>query len=275
MSHKTTAAEHFDDIEDNKKAAAVSYPRRKFAAAAPIPSKMLHCALFRVADKRVPRAEQVRKTFPLSSGGYLEYKGSELRQDEGNVFAALAHLTAGFGPAKGALFKPADLVKQLGWSKTDHSTTRLDECLMRLRDASLAFFTSNGEKAWLTGLVLEIEYKVEGKPDYWHVSLSDKLRSEAFEHFSQTTHLNTNILATLSGGLTSWLYAFIASQACDTAFLLDDLHTLSGSGTKDAKEWGRQVRAALDTLEKRKVILGYASTRGWVKVQKNPRQPSE
>lgn len=273
MTVRTTTKEFLDELTEERHAQAVSYPRRRFAKAAPIPTKILHCALFRVADKRSERRE-LEAVFPLSSGGYLAYKGPELRQDDGKVFAALAHLTAGFGTCHGAYFKPADFVKLLGWSRSQHSNERLETCLERLRDASLAFYNSVNKKVWVTGLVLEIDYVVKGKPGQWHVSLSDKLRQEAFDHFSQTTHLNIAILAKMSSGLVSWLYAFVLSNECDKPFLLEDLRILSGSNAKSAKEWGTQVREALDVLQERKV-LAYESKRGAVIVQKNPRQPRE
>jgi hypothetical protein len=275
MTIPTTSAAYFEELAEKRHDADTSYPRRLFAKAAPIPTKMLHCALFRVADKRVKRVGQLKKVFPLSSGGFLAYKGPELRQDDGHVFAALAHLTAGFGPEHGATFKPAEFVKLLGWSKSPYSTQRLDECLGRLRDASLTFYNSVNEKEWLTGLVLEINYTVPNKPNHWHVSLSYNLRKEAFDYFSQTTQLNMAILEKLPTGLVSWLYGFILSNQCDKPFVLEDLRILSGSGTKCAKEWGKQVRAALDVLQERKITLGYESRRGSVFVQKNPVQPRE
>lgn len=273
MTERMTSKEFYDKLAEEKHALAVSYPRRLFAKAAPIPAKILHCALFRVADKRSER-HQLEAEFPLSSGGYLEYKGPELRQDDGKVFAALAHLTAGFGTCHGAYFKPADFLKLLGWPRS-HSIERLEKCLERLREASLTFYNSVNKKEWVTGLVLEIDYVVKSKPGQWHVSLSDKLRQEAFDHFSKTTHLNIAILATLSRPLVSWLYAFILSNKCDKPFLLEDLRILSGSKASTAKEWGREVRDALNVLETRKVMLGYESKRGTVRVYKNPHQPQE
>jgi hypothetical protein len=275
MTITTTSAEFFDELAEERHAADVSYPRRRFAKAAPIPTKMLHCALFRVADKRVERIDQLKEDFPLSSGGFLAYKGPELRQDDGHVFAALAHLTAGFGPTHGATFEPSKFVKLLGWPRGKYSERRLDDCLGRLRDASLTFYNSIDEKVWVTGLVLEIHYKVKSKPGHWHVSLSENLRSNAFDYYSQTTQLNMAILEKLPTGLVSWLYGFVLSNKCDKPFLLEDLRILAGSKTKSAKDWGVQVRAALDVLQGRKITLGYQSTRGAVLVQKNPVQPRD
>lgn len=268
-----TTKEFFDEVAEEQHAIAVSYPKRKFALAAPVPSKLFHCAIFRVADKRDKRVDSLKRTFPLSSGGYVEFVGPELRQDDGKVFAILGHMTAGYGPAHGATFNPNEVVKMLGWSKSKHSLKRLDACLMRLRKADLMFFNSNDEKEWVTGLVLDITYKIESKPDCWHVALSDKLSHGAFLHFSQTTHLNIALMAKLQGELASWLYAFVASNACDKPLALDELLILSGSGSKCAKEWGRQVREALDILQEHEIIVGYTSKRGSVEVHKNPRQP--
>lgn len=271
-------AQYFDDaisnFEDNKKAAAMSYPKRLFAKAAPVPSKMLHNALFGITNHHTARAERVKRVMPLSSGGFLAYEGPEVRQDDGKVFAILGHLTAGYGPLHGATFKPEEFIALLGWSKGKHSLNRLDASLTRLSTANLTFFNSNDEKEWMTGLVHQVDYKIDGKPGYWHVKLSDKLRSEAFEHFSQTTHLNISLLAKLPDGVTSWLYSFIASNACDKPMVLEDLHILAGSGAT-GKEWGRQVREALDTLEKFGVIVSYTSKRGVVEVRKNPKQPRD
>lgn len=245
--------------------AGVLYPPRLFKAAAPVPAKLLHCALFRVADKRVARERFVERAFIVSSGGRFEYEGPELRQAEAAVFAVLTHELAGKGTEHPLDLDPEDVIAALGWSNSSHSHKKLVECLDRLTGAKLRAFNEAGEWMWSTGLVQSAKRLDDGR---LRVRMGEELRAEAWRFFSSTTHLNTAILRALPEGLASWLYGYIASNDCRVPFDLEDLRAFSGSATTDTSEWGKQVRAALKALAAAGAIKSFEASRGRVKVVK-------
>ena len=53
--------------------------------------------------------------FPLTSGGYIECCGKELRQDDESVLLELTYRVAGRSRASEPAFNPVGFVKALGW----------------------------------------------------------------------------------------------------------------------------------------------------------------
>lgn len=249
-------------ISEREHEARSLFPKKRFAAAMPVPTRMLHCALFRVADKRVQSAERISKTFSVSSGGRLEYKGAELRQAEGAVFAYICRLQAGKGLGQWLKLDPKDLIDTLGWAKgTSKSVDRLVACLDRLTDALLRFYDKNNNHMWTTHLVLEWKRSEDGS---FHAKLPESLTPEQWDLFSSTTQLNAKLLAKLPEGLTSWLYGFTAGNNGFIDYTIEDLHTYCGSEQSDLKEFTKQVRKALAVLQEAGAIKSFTVQRGVV-----------
>lgn len=225
----------------------VLYPEKKFPHAMPIPARMLHCALFRVADKRIPPLEKgVSKTVPLSSGGRIDYEGAELRQAEGAVFAYLCQLQAGKGLGQWLAFDPKHLIETLGWAKgTRKSIERLEACLTRLAKTTLEGYDRYGRRMWTTHLVLEWEHTKDGKVQ---AKLPEAMRHERWKDFSGTTHLDAKLLASFPEGLCSWLYGFTAANNGVVAYPVEALREYCGSEQADMKEFSKQLRKALANL---------------------------
>ena len=81
--------------------------------------------------------------FPLTSGGYIESYGEELRQDDESVLLKLTCRMVGRGRAFELVFNPVEFVKALGWDnghvvksesgeRAPYSVYRLKACIERL-----------------------------------------------------------------------------------------------------------------------------------------------
>ncbi len=255
----------YETIAEAQHYAATLYPTKRFSLAAPVPNKLLHCALFRVADKRKPRVEHLTVEFNLSSGGRLIFTGKELRQAEGAVFAYLCHLSAGKGLNQWLPVNAREAVKTLGWSVTKHSIEKLKACLDNLCGATLRRVDENGNREGAAGLVSE--WRSVGD-DLLEVKQPESLMS-LWQDFAHPTHLNLGNLGLLPEGLASWLYAFLCANDCSRGFSYEQIHALCGSDSTDPKQFAKDVRAALDKLKALGVLWGYETKRGEFTAGKN------
>lgn len=260
---KSVAEQNFDrEKEEEKK---LRYPKKSFGNAAPIPAKMLHCALFRVADKRVSREERIEMTIAISSGGRIEYKGAELRQAEASVFAYLCHLNADKIAGCVIGFDPKEATKAIGWADSKYSIERFAACLDAMVGNVLKFYDKEGKHKWTTGLLYAWKRLDNGN---FEVKLSEELMAGAWESVSSTTQLNLEKIAALPEGLATWLYGFVSANNCRYPFTLEQIKLHSGSRTAENREFGKQVRFALDKLEVAGVIQRYTTKKGEVAIFK-------
>ena len=250
-----------------------TYPLPKFKTSRLLPTQFFHSSLFRVADKRIPREEVTVAFLPLTSGGYIEFVGEELRQDDESVLLELTYRLAGHGRLFDIAFDPVEFVQALGWDDSTvvtnekkeralYSVHRLKACIERMRGTGLRLFDVEGELRWSTGLVQEAFYLAR-----WKVQMSGTLLDLLVE---RATAINVRIRRKLSEGLGTWLYGFICANDCTRAFSLKALLAASGSSAS-LPEFGRAVRAALFNIKTEGGLKDFQPSRGRVVVIKKVR----
>lgn len=234
-----------DTLAENSK-----IPASAFHTGAPIPTKMLHCGLFKPANRSEARAADVVEFYSVSSGGYIEYEGPELRQDDESVLLEIMKRMAGSYASVTLEFDPKEFCVAIGWAACarNANTDRLQQSISRMRRAGIRYFDNGGMLRWDTGLIAEATYG----DDLWEVDVSRKVGRA----FGNITYINTNTRRQLSEGISTWLFGLICSNDCSRAFEIAQLHEMSGS-TLSPKEFGRAVRKALKAIKEAAGIAAY------------------
>jgi len=246
------------------------FPRGRYSSSRLIPTQFLHSALFRYASNKSAREPECVNFFPLTSGGYIESYGEELRQDDESVLLELTYRMAGRGRTAELAFDPLEFVKALGWDsghvvkndsgeRAPYSVYRLKACIERLRGTSLRLFDKYNELRWSTGLVQEAFYLGP-----WKVQMSGTLLDMLV---ASATAINIRIRKLLHEGLETWLYGHLCANDCSRPFRIQTLRNASGSKAS-LPEFGRAVRDALNRIKDVEGVLDFTPSRGKVFVCK-------
>ncbi|MCC8380471.1 plasmid replication initiator TrfA [Xenorhabdus sp. PB30.3] len=106
-----------------------------------LPNELARYALFTVGTSK----ERNCYTKPIILGMIdgsdspmeLQFMGTELRQDDLDVFLELLHYARGADVSGKQIFKRSELMKSLGWARTPFYYDRLLQCMRRLSQANL------------------------------------------------------------------------------------------------------------------------------------------
>lgn len=220
------------------------FPKAKFAPRdVPMPTRFLHCSLFNAAGPQTPRLERVVDFFPVSSGGFLYYEGSELRQEDETVLLYLLGLAEGKVAECPVTVNPRAACVEMGWSKTkkDASPERLQASLNRMVGVTVQYFDKENTLRWKTGLVWQVKYESKAS---WEVRLPVDMLSA----FEKVIFVNRKVRAELPTGFPSWLFGYICANDCKIPFSFSKLKSLSGSSLSNPYEFARIIRRTMEKI---------------------------
>lgn len=223
---------------------------------------ILCSALFGIAKGKPGEIEGKRKfirreidcMYKTTNGATIEYRGTELGQDDLTVLLGLLNRHWGMSTSCAIEFAPSTFCAQIGWSDSQHNHSRLKECLLRLRGAFLIVRAARKAddvvksklaraigSGWTLGFVSDFKFDSQSP---WSVQLDERI-GQLFG--IAPTYLIAAKHMALTAGLQTWLYGYIAANTCAYAVPLHTLHEASGS-TAPLSEFARQVRDALPKL---------------------------
>jgi hypothetical protein len=221
------------------------------------PRAFLQTPLFRVASKQ--RARQGATSLVLVTQPQVVYRGPELRQSDGLVFAALLHMARDVRLDTGVSFHAGNVCRAL-FARYDGNTRRqLRDHIQRLQSGVIAFDTFSIQ------LCLRFDYPNLGR---WSVALDPHIVALFREHTHVWLDVATRI--GLPEGLASWLYGYVRSQARLIPMKLETLRQQCGSEASP-KAFINGMRLALQQLAQRGVIApGWSLGAGTVRWMKGP-----
>lgn len=207
----------------------------------PVPNQFCHCAMFNAAGSNTPRQAMMLEFFPVSSGGYFQFEGPELRQDDETVLLHLLWLYTDKSPTAEMTLDPVEMCLAMGWTTRakDANVERLSECLSRMKRVHLEYYDRDNKKRYETGLVWSIDYNDDNTIT---VTLSKHILKA---YGGNAAYINRKVWAQLPKGLATWLFAHISSNNCKRGFDLLQLKALSGSNISNPREFARKVREAM------------------------------
>jgi len=221
------------------------------------PRVFLQTALFRVAGKQLARQGAI--SLVLLAQPQVTYRGPELRQSDGLVFASLLHMARDVRLGTGVSFH-AEAVCRLLFGRYDGNTRRqLREHIHRLQSGVVVFNTFSVQ------LCLRFEYPSRGR---WSVALDPHILTL----FQGNTHvwLDMATRIQLPEGLPSWLYCYVRSQSRLIPMDLELLRRHCGSDAAP-KAFMNGMRLALQQLALRGVVApGWSLGAGKVRWMKGP-----
>lgn len=221
------------------------------------PRAFLQTPLFRVAGKQ--RARQGATSLVLVAQPQVTYRGPELRQSDGLVFASLVHMARDVRLDVGVSFHAEDVCRTL-FGRYDGNTRRqLRDHIQRLQSGVIAFDTFSIQ------LCLRFDYPNRGR---WSVALDPHIVAL----FKGNTHVWLDVATRiqLPEGLATWLYGYVRSQARLIPMKLETLRQQCGSEASP-KPFMNGMRLALQQLAQRGVVApGWSLGAGHVRWLKGP-----
>lgn len=204
------------------------------------PRAFLQTPLFCVAGKQRPRQDAT--SLVLLAQPQVTYRGPELRQCDGLVFASLLHMARDVRLGVDVSFRAEDVCRTL-FGRYDGNTRRqLCEHIQRLQSGVIAFDTFSIQ------LCLRFDYPHRGR---WSVALDPHI----VELFKGNTHvwLDAATRIQLPAGSASWLYGYVRSQTKLIPMKLETLQQKCGSEASP-KAFTNGMRLALRQLAQAGVV---------------------
>lgn len=217
-----------------------------------VPNAFARSALFNVDSVRKGERLLVsRKPIAATAGITLLYSGAELRVDDEDVFLQVLHQARMRELGTEVSFSSRAMLKELRWSLNTASTERLIECLVRLVGATVEVGVQrpNGASAGYAGtLVRNFKWKEDGTNTLlreWVVRLEPEIIS-LFDPQSYT-RLDWEMRLSLPP-LAKQVHKFYHSHAKPFDLKVVTLLELSGSKSKDLRQFRYRLKAALELL---------------------------
>ena len=222
------------------------------------PRAFLQTPLFCVAGKQ--RARLAATNLVLVAQPQVTYRGPELRQSDGLVFASLLHMARDVMLNVGVSFHAEDVCR-IVFGRYDGNTRRqLRDHIQRLQSGIIEFDTFSVQ------LCLRFDYPNRGR---WSVALDPHIVAL----FQGNTHVWLDVATRirLPEGFASWLYGYVRSQTKLIPMKLETLRQQCGSEASP-KAFTNGIRLALHELVHVEVVAkDWSLSAGRVHWMKGPK----
>lgn len=209
-----------------------------------VPNGFLRSALFG-AIRRGARRYMQREQIAALEGIEIYYTGQRLDQGDLDLWEMLLHIARLQGLGSECRINAYQLLKKLGKTDTGGNREVLHIRLMRLKATAVEI--EQGRYGYAGSLMDEV-YRDKETQEYVFRA-NPKLRS-LYEP-DQFTQLDWSVRRELDGQpLAQWLHGFYASHAQPYPISVSKLRELCGSDYERLNNFRRDLRKALDSLEK-------------------------
>ena len=219
-----------------------------------VPNGFLRSALFG-AIRRGARRYMKREQIAALEGVEIYYTGERLDQGDLDVWEMILHIARLQGLGNECRVTAYQLLKALGKTDTGKNREILDIRLSRMKATGVDVHI--GRYGYEGSLIDEVYRDKETREYVFRAN--PKLRS-MFEP-DQFTHIDWSVRRELDGQpLAQWLHGFYASHAKPYPISVGKLRQLCGSDYERLDNFRRDIRKALDSLEKASMKYGQAFT---------------
>lgn len=224
-----------------------------------IPNALARSALFCVGNVRKGERKYFDRELIAATGGItLIYTGTELRQDDQDVFLQVLHMAKEQQLGENIKFTAWSMILALGWAKNIDSYERLSVCMNRLKATALRLTveTRAGDRMSFTGSLMgEFDWRESGSNEplrEWTVSLEKNI----VKLFAPDTYSLLNWRTRLDlPPLAKHLYSYYSTHTQPYPIKTDTLHKLTGSKIKELRKFRYELKAALILLVTSKFFL--------------------
>lgn len=218
--------------------------------------------LFNVRGPAERRADYEMFTVTELASGSIQFRGPELRQQDGMVFMSLLNMLRDFKTQTLVSFRPADFCMACLGSYSGQARERLRQSILRLQGCVLEF------PEFSVQLAQRFDYPDNG---LWSVALDQN--TVALFRNSRAVWLDAALARNIPHGVCSWLYAYVEAQTRLIPTSAEYLRKLSGS-LATPKSYERSLRQALGQLASSEVLdPGWSVANGKVRWRKRTLTP--
>lgn len=213
-----------------------------------LPNAMARSALFTCANHRAPRAEFKREKIATVAGYEIYYTGTELRQDDEDVFLQIVHF-ARIQPLGDVVEISGNaLLRALGWNSSSKSYTRLRDIIERLKESTIKISHESGNVGYAGSMIRKFAWQTEDQSaarTKWKIYLE----KEIIALFADDAYTLLDWAdRTKLGHLAKWLHSFYCTHREPLPYKVATMHRLSGSRALDLSGFRRDLKLAHDEL---------------------------
>lgn len=216
-----------------------------------IPNALARSALFNVANMRKGERDYLKRHTVASLGGIsIQYTGSELRQDDEDVFLQITHICRVQELGTEVRFTAFSMITELGWTRNSGSYKRLVDCLDRLKASSLSVTVDmpDGRVNYTGSLIRSFRWR-EASEDLPLRVWSILLEKEILALFQPSNYSRVDWKIRLSlPPLAKWLHSFFHTHQTPFPMKVETLHKLTGSKIAEMRKFRYKLRLALEEL---------------------------
>ncbi len=213
-----------------------------------LPNAMARSALFTCANHRAPRIEFKREKIATVANYEIHYTGSELRQDDEDVFLQIVHY-ARIQPLGDVVEISGNaLLRALGWNSSSKSYARLRDIIERLKEGTIKISHENGRDGYAGSLIRKFAWQSQDASaarTKWKIYLEKEIIALFAD--DAYTLLDWDDRAKL-GYLAKWLHSFYYTHKAPLPLKIATMHRLSGSKASDLSGFRRDLKASHDEL---------------------------
>jgi len=216
-----------------------------------VPNTIARSALFKVADKRIPRKHIDRKKPEIIAalkGISMKYSGPDLRQDDEDVLLEVYRICREAGRIDDVPFIARQMLTTIKWNDDGKSYDRLKLILGYLSDGNMQVQTA---REWFNGkLIRKIKARDKMSKDPGSREYRVWLEPEIARLFEAWTAIDFEQRLSLHSALAKAIHSHLSTHDDPYPYSVELWKTLSGSNTKTVWKFRQQLKTALNELVK-------------------------
>lgn len=215
-----------------------------------VPNALARSALFCVG-KRGERRYYNKEVVAAAKGTELVYTGSELRQDDLDVFLQVLHLAKEQKLGENIKFTARSMIVALQWQTHSDSYERLSDAMNRMKATAIRLTVENqtgGRISYTGSLMGEFTWRETGSNEplrEWTVSLEKNIvklfAPDAYSLLNWQSRLDLAPLA-------KFLHSYYSTHKEPFPVKVETLHKLTNSGVKELYKFRYSLKKALAAL---------------------------
>lgn len=216
-----------------------------------VPNEVVRSALFNVRNRCVARKEFKDEVIAVLSGDIcITYSGTELRQDDMDVWMQLLHEARRQPLGQCVEIKPYEFLKDLRWSPTGYYYKKLREHLKRMKFTMLVVNSTRLGRE--IGVSMIRKYECEGrdgeKLERWRIWIEPEVKALFGDVYY--TRIDWQQRVKIKGNLAKHLHGVYSSHAQPYPYKVETILEGCGSDMRDLRNFRVSLREALEELQR-------------------------
>lgn len=238
-----------------------------------LPNSFARSALFCVGS-RSRRRHLKNEEIAALNDTVIRYTGTELRQDDEDVFLQLVHLARGKPVVDTVEFSAYAMLKELSWGHSSKAYERLRECIDRLKANALKVsFKVDGREIGFAGSLIRKFVWADGESARQHWKVWFEREVVVLFGAVSYTEIEWTQRTRLGGAIAKWLHGFYVTLSDCPPMQVHTLRHLCGSQCASMPAFRQMLRKALLELTDIQFLHDWKLDRDYLYVSRDAGQP--